>query len=366
MIDIVKSRLAEAGYRTIGVNYPGAQLYFAVTGSGCYVVNMLDYRSPGESQATIEGVEALNESVKRFLEGRGYENTRVLTLIVTYSEYIAEDFADNRIDYWVLDVYHNTFIIPQGQPPKFFNLDYVLELAVDEAEGNAGGNRNNYSGEPYEAYDGGMGGYRRKPGFNPFMVNNLMIFINIAVFIWLEATGSTTDSYFMLEHGAFYWPSVKIHGEFYRFFTCMFIHFGIQHLISNMFVLFALGNNLERAVGKVRYLIIYLGAGLISSVVSCIYHLIINEYVLSGGASGAIFGVAGALIYVLWCNNGWLEDLSVYRLGFFVLYAFYTGFSSTGIDNAAHVGGFLAGLIIGFLLYRSKKDGMVETDRKMY
>lgn len=366
MIDIVKSRLAEAGYRIIGVNYPGAQLYFTVTGNGCYVVNILDYRNPVESQATIDGVEELNESVKKFLAGNGYENVRILTLIATYSEYIAEDFADNRIDYWVLDVYHNTFIIPQGQPPKFFNLDYVLELALDDIEGSGRKTEAYYQDDSYEPQKTSVRSNEGIPRFNLFMVNNLMVLINIIVFIWLESMGSTTDPYFMQDHGALSWTLVKIHGEFYRFFTCMFIHFGAQHLISNMFVLFVLGDNLERAVGKVKYLIIYLGTGLISSVVSCIYHIIKNENVLSGGASGAIFGVVGALIYVLWRNNGWLEHLSIYRLGFFAVYIFYTGFSSTGIDNAAHVGGFFAGLIMGFILYRPKKDSVVETDRKMY
>ena len=172
----------------------------------------------------------------------------------------------------------------------------------------------------------------------------------------MESLGSTQNSYFMLEHGAFYWPSIKIHGEIYRFFTCIFIHFGFSHLFGNMIVLFFLGDNLERAVGKIKYVIIYLATGLAGSLVSCIYYLIIDEYVLSGGASGAIFGVVGALVYIVTANRGKLEDLDSFRLILFVAFSFYSGFTSTGVDNAAHVGGFVAGLILGKFLYKKPEQ----------
>ena len=89
--------------------------------------------------------------------------------------------------------------------------------------------------------------------------NLLMVIINIVVFVILEWMGSTTDTMFMLHHGAMYEPLVVERGEYYRLFTCMFLHFGVQHLLYNMLLLIFVGDMLEKAVGKVRYLMIYLG-----------------------------------------------------------------------------------------------------------
>ena len=86
-------------------------------------------------------------------------------------------------------------------------------------------------------------------------VNGTLIVLNILYFLYLELTGSTEDAYFMLEHGAMYGPFVLRGHEYYRLLTSMFMHFGINHIVNNMLVLFVLGDNLERALGKVKYLI---------------------------------------------------------------------------------------------------------------
>ena len=85
--------------------------------------------------------------------------------------------------------------------------------------------------------------------------------INVLVFIVFSIIGNTEDAQFMLTHGACFAPLVK-EGEVYRLFTAMFLHFGVEHLIGNMLLLIFLGDTLERVVGSVRYLIIYLLGGL--------------------------------------------------------------------------------------------------------
>ena len=98
--------------------------------------------------------------------------------------------------------------------------------------------------------------------------NLLMVVINVAVFIILEFLGSTTDTIFMLDHGAMYEPMVTEYGEYYRLFTCMFLHFGVQHLLYNMLLLIFVGDMLERAVGKIGYLVMYLGGGILGNLLS--------------------------------------------------------------------------------------------------
>lgn len=345
MIEVVKNKLLTAGYNRIGVNYPGVALFCKIYPETCYVLNVVDYNNPEESQLNSEVLFSLNQSTKAFMNSKGFENVEMLTLVVTYSEYLAEDLTDGRMEYWVLDSYHNLFIMPYGQPQHFDKSGEILQRIVDEQNGIVPMEQKTpNSSRRVEV--------RRRPKRVLFTINNLFVAINVVIFLWLESQGDTTNSYFMLEHGAFFWPSIKIHGEMYRFFTCIFIHFGFEHLFSNMIVLFLLGDNLERAIGWVKYIIVYLATGLAGSIVSCIYYLIIDEYVLSGGASGAIYGVLGALLYVVWTNQGKLEDLNSFKLILFLCFSFYNGFNSTGVDNAAHVGGFFAGLILGKLLYR--------------
>lgn len=184
---------------------------------------------------------------------------------------------------------------------------------------------------------------------------NIMILINVIVFIVLELQGSTLDTKYMLNSGAALAPLIVDYGQYYRLFTSMFLHFGIEHLFNNMLVLFFLGDNLERAVGKVKFVIIYLLSGLGASALSCAYNYIRGEIVLSAGASGAVFGVIGALLYVVIINKGRLEDMTSTRLGLLVLFSLYHGFSESGIDNMAHIGGIICGILLAVLLYRRKK-----------
>ena len=184
---------------------------------------------------------------------------------------------------------------------------------------------------------------------------NCIVLANIIVFVVLELNGSTLDTKFMLESGAALAPLIIDYGQYFRLFTSMFLHFGIEHLFNNMLVLFFIGDNLERAVGKIKFILIYLLSGLGASTLSCIYNYSKGEVVVSAGASGAIFGVIGALLYVVIVNKGRLEDMTSTRLGLLALFSLYHGFTESGIDNIAHIGGFLCGLVLAILLYRRKK-----------
>lgn len=183
----------------------------------------------------------------------------------------------------------------------------------------------------------------------------LLVCANVIVFLLLSLRGMTEDAEFMLYHGAMYVPYVAESGEYYRLFTCMFLHFGFDHLMNNMIVLLIVGWNLEPAVGRIRYLIIYIASGLCGNIVSAVWDIRLGEYVVSAGASGAVFGLIGALLYVTLRNRGQSRDYSGRRLVFMILIMLYYGFSSTGVDNAAHVGGLLSGFLFAVLLYRKRK-----------
>lgn len=179
----------------------------------------------------------------------------------------------------------------------------------------------------------------------------LLAAVNVIVFFYLTFQGMTEDGAFMLEHGAMYVPYVLGEGEYYRLFSSMFMHFGFEHLVNNMVMLLVIGFTLEREIGTIKFLIIYLLSGLGGNILSAVWDVMLESFAVSAGASGAIFGIVGALLYVALRNRGRIGEMSGRGLVFMVILSLYYGFTSGGVDNFAHIGGLLSGFILSVLLY---------------
>lgn len=191
--------------------------------------------------------------------------------------------------------------------------------------------------------------FRKEPG------TISLIFLNILIFLMVELTGFSQDTGHMLDWGAAYTPYILQKGEGYRLFTCMFLHFGIEHLINNMLVLFVLGSRLERVIGSLRFLVIYFLGGTAGNVISLIMELKQTGFSVSAGASGAVFAVMGAMIYTVIRNKGKIEDLSAKQILVMAGFSLYFGFASSGVDNWAHMGGLLAGFLLAVLLVHPRR-----------
>ena len=178
-----------------------------------------------------------------------------------------------------------------------------------------------------------------------------LILLNILVFLIVEFTGSSQNTMHMLDCGAAFTPMIIQGGEYYRLFTCMFLHFGIYHIANNMLVLFVLGQRLEPVVGKIKFILIYLLGGLGGNIFSFIMEMKSADYAVSAGASGAVFAVMGAMLYVVIRNHGRIQDISVRQMMIMAGFSLYFGFTSTGVDNAAHIGGMVCGFILAAVLY---------------
>ncbi|MDE3143058.1 MAG: rhomboid family intramembrane serine protease, partial [Bacteroidota bacterium] len=139
-----------------------------------------------------------------------------------------------------------------------------------------------------------------------------------------------------------------LHGQWWRLFSSMFLHSGILHILFNMYALLFIGIFLEPLLGKKLFLIVYVCTGVIAGLASIYRH----DLKVSVGASGAIFGLYGVFLALL--TTKYIDKKS--RRGLLqsiLLFVFYTLVSGMkpGIDNAAHIGGLLSGLIFGYTFY---------------
>ncbi len=140
-------------------------------------------------------------------------------------------------------------------------------------------------------------------------------------------------------------------GEWWRLLSATFLHAGVLHLAVNMIGLYAAGVTVERIYGPVAYLLIYLGAGLLGSALSLSFAA---QHAIGVGASGAVFGVAGAWLVAIRQYRGRMPETLSKRLltqiGLFVLYSLVQGLTKPGVDNAAHVGGLIGGCLLACIL----------------
>ena len=206
-----------------------------------------------------------------------------------------------------------------------------------------------------------MPGANRRP-----YVTWVLLAANALIWVATEQAGGSEDSEVLLGFGAMYGPLIAT-GEYWRLFTAMFLHVGLTHLAINSVGLLILGVQVERLFGHYRFAAIYLLAGLAGSVASFAF----NSIGIAAGASGAIFGVLGALVAFFVVRRDTMGEMGRQTLtGLMVLLAInlFYGFASPGIDNFAHVGGFVAGFGLGIAFapqYRPVSNifGMVERIR---
>ena len=177
----------------------------------------------------------------------------------------------------------------------------------------------------------------------PF-VNVAIISINVIIFIL-----SAFMPELLYNKGAFSFKLIQETNEYYRFITSAFLHADTDHLLSNMLVLFFLGNSLESRLGHLRYVILYFLSAIGGNILSAIYEVNHGNLTMSVGASGAIFGVMAAVFVLIIVRGGQWNSISFSRMLLMILYSLYSGFVSENVNNAGHIGGFIVGLVIMFL-----------------
>lgn len=199
--------------------------------------------------------------------------------------------------------------------------------------------------------------YKKIPGlFDPgiFITTTLMV-VNGGIFCGLILT-SDIDAASLLRFGAQFGPLIW-QGEYWRMITTLFLHYNLLHLLFNIYALYILGGMVEPLLGRRHFFSLYLFSGIMGSILS----VSINPDYISVGASGAVFGLAGAALairfsYPIPLRKRFSEPSGFFLL-IFVIYNIIFGFVQTSIDNAAHIGGLVTGFVLGYyFIVRTRDD----------
>lgn len=183
----------------------------------------------------------------------------------------------------------------------------------------------------------------------PF-VSITLVAVNVLVFLITEFGNGS-----LFEAGALNVEGVLINKQYGRFLWSMFLHAGIEHLFNNMVMLYFMGTMIEKEIGHVPYCVIYFLSGLGGGLLSLYMKLMLGNPAGSVGASGAIFGLDGLLLAMVLFYRRPMPMVTPLRVCLMIALSLYAGLTSGNIDNAAHIGGLLVGLILGALFCMIKR-----------
>ena len=252
----------------------------------------------------------------------------------------ASDFFGQPIYsiFWHVDLLSGKVSAPNGQPKKFINLRDVISKSY------AGQGENTPS--TFSEIDMQLSELAPAPRYNHAYVTYAIVAINGIILAALYMEGFPQDILVPMRFGAIYPPLILYGGEWYRLFTAMFIHFGIYHFAANAMGMLIFGTRIERYFGRLWFTVIYVATGLAGSLAS-----LFLSRAYSAGASGAIYGLVGFIFVYTRLSKRTIEYINWYVMFIYIGIGIAMGFTQTGIDNFAHLGGLFAGAALGLGYY---------------
>ena len=187
--------------------------------------------------------------------------------------------------------------------------------------------------------------------YRPY-VTIVLVAINVIVFLLETLSGGSEDNEVLLKYGAQFAPYIFDDGQWYRLFTSMFVHIGVNHIFNNMISLIVVGQYIENYFGRIKYLILYIVSGLAGSFLSLVKEMHTESFAISAGASGAICGLIGALI-VFSIDPETRRIFPLRRVIVCIILVLIP--AASNVNVTAHIGGMIGGAITGYTMYYYSK-----------
>ncbi len=340
MMKRLEQLMAGLGYRFCRIPPEEATVFYKYWREGFHVVMAVDFdhikMTPEWHREAVNRVMDFfyhpNGRLADFPEGFAVYHVECLTLLIGGSQQEARRMCSVEKNVWAYLTEERRLLVYENQPGEFFGLRAAIE------------------GEwvkPYQA--------ARRLEIKRLPLSVIAITaINVFAYLILEVLGDTRDGSFIAEHGGMYPEYLIYQHQWWRLLTAMFLHFGLEHLLNNMVIFCCVGSRLERAAGHIRLLLIYVLSGLGGGFLSFLMMAYSGDYAVSAGASGAVFGTIGGLLWAVIRHKGRFEGLTVRGLAFMLALSLYYGFSTMGVDNWCHIGGMATGFVTAAILYHGK------------
>ncbi|WP_249705065.1 rhomboid family protein [Bacillus zhangzhouensis] len=343
----VVDELRQKGYEMIQSPYPEDEIFFEAPRNSGYDLIRLYRKDVNFRQEIVRDIEEQTFRMNQLREAMRKRSLHLLQLQFT---------ADDPVDDWK-DI--------NGQPykkqkvtitPVLFNeealqndvhelqkwLNTSLSVDVEEAKTDTAEDAVQLKMNVLQAFDDQEKQRERERAVfqngRPIFTY-LLIAVQVVMFLLLELSGGSTNTATLTAFGAKN-NVLILDGEWWRLITPMFLHIGLTHLLFNTFALWSVGAAVERIYGSGRFLLIYLVSGIFGSIASFLFNTAI-----AAGASGAIFGCLGALLYLAISNRKLFFRTMGTNIIVIILINLGIGFTVSGIDNAGHLGGLVGGFL---------------------
>ena len=338
-IEQIINQLQRHGFTRAVVTGKYVSVMLKVQQSEAYAVCLVecDYFS----ELDVSGYENMLRGIRSSLYRYEFQDVHLLSVLYTENPDKVKDLIAAFGEHWILDRKEQKLLIYENQRASFLDAREAIEEGLQY--------------DSVAMAEGVQKERQKRRRIKENWVTYALVFSNLMVFFFLMFQGDQTSAKFMEDHGALSMDLVGKGFWQYRIFTSLFLHFGIEHLLNNMFTLVILGSYVERAMPKWKYFTIYLSSGFVGNLVATYYYLSQGQInVVCAGASGAIFGLMGALLWLVISNHGQVGQLSWMQVVFMLLLCTYLGFTDTSISNVAHIGGAVGGFLTAMCLVREK------------
>lgn len=332
-VEHLKKELEQNGYQRIPSNVEAISLFFRIEEKTAIGVCVVDNRRQILKENGL--FETVMQKTETLLKTKA-EGVKMMALIVTDHMESEKNRQNTPYVFWLIDTSLKQRIVFENQPGTFFGIEKMVEKVLEEPQMQ----RNISPGKTQ----------RWRPYV--FSVNTIIVIINVLLFLWMEVAAKREDIW-LYRHGAIYVADFIRDPQWWRLLASAFLHFSFSHLLGNMVVLSYMGNFLEQRIGWWRYLLFYMTVAVGANGISLIWYWHTYDWnVLTAGASGAIFGVVGMLLFIVIYERGRVQGITIQQMIWMVIFTLYTGFANGGVNNSAHLGGLIVGFLCGLIFYR--------------
>lgn len=386
MIEQLAGYMQSRGYQKMITNVPGLLFLFRQEMQSVNVVITMEYENGGG--LSPEQYRHIKQQMREAFEKRGVGELHAMALMIADEPEAVRALCEEERFCWLIDKTGPRLIIYEHQAEDFYGLKAMLEeflaawTAYFRAAGADGAGTAQAAGFGAARHNEDTGAARHNEDIGAVwqnedtgavwqnedagaalpkrslrevlrtmpLVTALLVAANCVVFLIC-----TWDGGVLYNKGELLGHAVVEQGEYYRMYTSMFLHADAGHLFSNMLVLYAVGVMLERRLGRVGYMLLYFVSGTGAAAASVWHQMKIGSLVGSIGASGAVYGLIGALLLLVIAGGGRFESVTLKRVLLCIAYSLYSGLMAENIDNAAHIGGCICGFIVTALLMLGKR-----------